>query len=350
MLVLCPTRELAQQVQQVTAEFGNTTGQRSTCCYGGAARGPQLRELERGVEIIIATPGRLLDFLEGGNTNLRRCTYLVLDEADRMLDMGFEPQIRKIVDQIRPDRQTLMFSATWPKEVIKLANDFLKDEVFINIGSLELAANHNIEQIVEVLQEGQKERRLMQLLEGIMKVHDPKTLIFVETKRKADDLTRGMRRDGWPAFCIHGDKAQSEREWVLGEFKSGKTPILIATDVAARGLDVDDIKYVVNYDYPQCPEDYIHRIGRTGRIDKKGTAYTFFTWANGKYAKDLVKVLEEANQTVPRELYELVEASKGFRGKISRGRWKNEDENGGGYGARKRPAERGGYGGKRGRW
>lgn len=156
-LVLAPTRELAQQIQQVAKEFGSTSYVRNTCIFGGAPKGPQARDLERGVEIVIATPGRLIDFLEKGTTNLQRCTYLVLDEADRMLDMGFEPQIRKIVEQIRPDRQTLMWSATWPKEVRKLAQDFLNDYIQINIGSLQLSANHNILQIVDVCQEHEKE-------------------------------------------------------------------------------------------------------------------------------------------------------------------------------------------------
>lgn len=159
VLVLAPTRELAQQIQQVANEFGSTTYVRNTCIFGGAPKGPQARDLERGVEIVIATPGRLIDFLEKGTTNLQRCTYLVLDEADRMLDMGFEPQIRKIIEQIRPDRQTLMWSATWPKEVRKLASDFLNDYVQINIGSLQLSANHNILQIVDVCQEHEKESK-----------------------------------------------------------------------------------------------------------------------------------------------------------------------------------------------
>uniref|UniRef100_A0A8C2DEV8 RNA helicase n=1 Tax=Cyprinus carpio TaxID=7962 RepID=A0A8C2DEV8_CYPCA len=235
-LVLAPTRELAQQVQQVAAEYGKASRLKSTCIYGGAPKGPQIRDLERGVEICIATPGRLIDFLEVGKTNLRRCTYLVLDEADRMLDMGFEPQIRKILDQIRPDRQTLMWSATWPKEVRQLAEDFLKDYVQINVGALQLSANHNILQIVDVCNDGEKEDKLMRLLEEIMSEKENKTIIFVETKRRCDDLTRSMRRDGWPAMGIHGDKSQQERDWVLNEFKYGKAPILIATDVASRGL------------------------------------------------------------------------------------------------------------------
>jgi ATP-dependent RNA helicase DDX5/DBP2 len=158
-LVLAPTRELAQQIQQVAQDFGSSSYVRNTCIFGGAPKGPQARDLERGVEICIATPGRLIDFLEKGTTNLQRCTYLVLDEADRMLDMGFEPQIRKIIEQIRPDRQTLMWSATWPKEVRKLASDFLRTYIQINIGSLQLSANHNILQIVDVCQEHEKETK-----------------------------------------------------------------------------------------------------------------------------------------------------------------------------------------------
>uniref|UniRef100_A0A674D152 RNA helicase n=1 Tax=Salmo trutta TaxID=8032 RepID=A0A674D152_SALTR len=235
-LVLAPTREFAQQVQQVAHDYGKTSRIKSTCVYGGAPKGPQIRDLERGTEICIATPGRLIDFLEAGKTNLRRCTYLVLDEADRMLDMGFEPQIRKIVDQIRPDHQTLMWSATWLKDVRQLAEDFLRDYVQINVGALELSANHNILQIVNVCMENEKDNKLLQLMEEIMAEKENKTIIFVETKKRCDELTRRMRRDGWPAMCIHGDKSQPERDWVLTEFRSGKAPILIATDVASRGL------------------------------------------------------------------------------------------------------------------
>ncbi|KAK6111379.1 DEAD/DEAH box helicase family protein [Brugia pahangi] len=321
VLVLLPTRELAQQVEEVAKDYCRATDLLITCLFGGAPKATQARDLERGVDIIIATPGRLMDFLEIGKTDLRRCTYLVLDEADRMLDMGFEPQIRKVVSQIRPDRQTLMFSATWPKDVRKLAMDFLTDAAHLNVGSLELSANHNITQIVEIIDESNKQQRLMAILSDIMNKEDCKTIIFVETKRKADDLTRWMRRDGWPALCIHGDKGQSERDWALSEFRSGKTPILLATDVAARGLDVDDIKYVINFDYSNNSEDYVHRIGRTGRRDKTGVAYTFFTYANAPKAKDLIKVLEEANQSIPPELHQM--AKDNFNG--GRGRY------GGGY-------------------
>jgi len=344
-LVLAPTRELAQQILTVAQDFGSSSKIRSTCVFGGAPKGPQIRDLERGVEICIATPGRLIDFLEAGKTNLRRCTYLVLDEADRMLDMGFEPQIRKIVEQIRPDRQTLMWSATWPKEVRNLAEDFLKDYIQLNVGSLTLAANHNILQIVDVCQEVEKDTKLRQLLEEIMAEKESKIIVFAETKRKVDDLTRRMRREGWPAMCIHGDKSQQERDWVLSEFRSGRAPILVATDVAARGLDVDDVKFVINYDYPSCSEDYVHRIGRTGRSDKTGTAYTFFTVDNCKQAKDLIDVLKEANQVVNPRLYEIMEMRGGGGG---RSRWRGRDDRGGGgFGRDRRDGGRSGGGGGR---
>lgn len=341
VLVLVPTRELAQQALQVSNEFGRTSQLKSACVYGGAPKGPQLRDLERGAEICIATPGRLIDFLEAGKTNLRRTTYLVLDEADRMLDMGFEPQIRKILEQIRPDRQTLMWSATWPKEVRRLADEFLSDHIHVTIGALQLTANHNILQIVDVCMEHEKEEKLVKLLNEISQEPQNKTLIFVETKRKADDITRRMKRDGWPVLSIHGDKTQQERDWALNDFKNGRNPILIATDVASRGLDVDDIKFVINYDFPNCSEDYIHRIGRTGRATKTGTAYTFFTPNNAKQAADLVTVLREAKQVISPKLLQLEETAKGMRG--GRARWGGGGRGGGRFQGGGRGGGRGGF-------
>lgn len=328
-LVLVPTRELAQQVQVVANEFGASSQIRNACVYGGAPRGPQIRDLERGCQICIATPGRLIDFLESGRTNLKRTTYLVMDEADRMLDMGFEPQIRTILEQIRPDRQTLMWSATWPKEVQKLAEDFLHDYIQVNIGALQLTANHNILQIVDVCMEHEKEDKLSKLLKEIMRENENKTIIFAETKRKVDDITRRIKRERWPAICIHGDKSQGERDWALNDFRSGKSSILIATDVASRGLDVDDIKFVINLDYPNNSEDYVHRIGRTGRSTNTGTAYTFFTPNNGKQAQDLINVLQEAKQVVNPKLVQLAESSRNFTGRTrfrNRGRERDRDQ------------------------
>jgi ATP-dependent RNA helicase DDX5/DBP2 len=253
VLVLAPTRELAVQIQQEITKFGKSSRIRNTCVYGGVPKGQQIRDLSRGVEVCIATPGRLIDMLESGKTNLRRVTYLVLDEADRMLDMGFEPQIRKIIGQIRPDRQTCMWSATWPKEVRQLASDYLNDYIQVNIGSMDLSANHRINQKVEIVSEFEKRDRMTKHLEEIMNDRMNKVLIFTGTKRVADEITRFLRQDGWPALCksplllrnetkinvcaaIHGDKQQNERDWVLNEFKTGKSPIMVATDVASRGI------------------------------------------------------------------------------------------------------------------
>ncbi|KAJ6224467.1 hypothetical protein RDWZM_003012 [Blomia tropicalis] len=323
VLVLAPTRELAQQIKEVVNIFKSA---RSVCIFGGASKVGQRREIERvQPSIIIACPGRLIDFVEEGSITLQNISYLVLDEADRMLDMGFEPQIRKIVEKVPKDRQTLMWSATWPKEVRKLAEDFLTNYVQVNIGSVTLSANHNITQIIDVCEEGEKYTKLYKLLTDInANSRENKTIIFAETKRKVDELSNQMRAVGWLVNSIHGDKPQSERDWVLNDFRTGRNTILIATDVAARGLDVDDIKYVVNFDYPNCSEDYVHRIGRTGRRDRKGTSYTFFTSNNAKQANELIDVLKEANQEIGSKLYEL--ASQSYRyGKNPRKRY-------GGYG------------------
>ncbi|XP_018328121.1 ATP-dependent RNA helicase p62 isoform X1 [Agrilus planipennis] len=330
VLVLAPTRELAQQIQKIANEFGTSSYIRNTCIFGGAPKGPQARDLERGVEIVIATPGRLIDFLERGTTSLKRCTYLVLDEADRMLDMGFEPQIRKILQQVRPDRQTLMWSATWPKEVKKLASDFLSNYIHINVGSMELSANHNILQIVDVCQEQEKEQKLNNLLQevGLNCESNSKILIFVETKRKVEDITKNIRRVGWPAVCMHGNKSQQERDYVLKEFRNGNSNILVATDVAARGLDVDGVKYVINFDYPHSSEDYIHRIGRTGRSGSTGTSYAFFTPSNYKQARDLVAVLKEANQVVNPKLLEMTSRFGNNTGGNKFSRWGNTAKGG----------------------
>ncbi|PRT55360.1 ATP-dependent RNA helicase DBP2 [Wickerhamiella sorbophila] len=344
-LVLAPTRELAVQIQQECSKFGRTSRIRNTCVYGGVPRGAQMRDLARGAEIVIATPGRLIDMLEAGKTNLRRVTYLVLDEADRMLDMGFEPQIRKIVDQIRPDRQTLMWSATWPKEVQQLTRDYLHDEIQVTIGSLELSASHNIKQIVEVVDEWEKRDKMLKKIQEVMEDKDSKVLVFTGTKRVADDVTKFLRQDGWPALAIHGDKTQSERDWVLKEFKTGKSPIMVATDVASRGIDVKGINFVINYDYPSNSEDYVHRIGRTGRAGSKGTAYTLFTKDNSKQARDLLTVLTEAKQEIDPKLAEMGRPRGygggggrfGRGGGNYRGGYRGYGGRGGGYGSYRRP-------------
>ena len=214
-LVLAPTRELAIQIQAVAEEYEKYSGIKNVCIYGGASKGPQAQQVRKGADIYICTPGRLLDFIKENTISLHRCTYLVLDEADRMLDMGFEPQIRKIIEQIRPDRQTAMFSATWPKEVRKLAEDFLTTYMHITIGATELTANPNIKQIVEICEEQNKENRLKEILAEIMRFRDSKVIIFAETKRRVDSYSKFIRDMGHHCLTIHGDKKQQEREWVL---------------------------------------------------------------------------------------------------------------------------------------
>jgi ATP-dependent RNA helicase DDX5/DBP2 len=330
-LVLAPTRELAMQIQKECDKFGSSSRIRNTCLYGGVPKGPQIRDLRRGAEIVVATPGRLIDLIDMGITNLKRVTYLCLDEADRMLDMGFEDQVRKICGQVRPDRQTLLWSATWPKSIQHLARDLCKeDPVHINIGSMDLTANHRITQHVEVINPYDKRQRLVSLLQRNDEYdisRGDKVIIFSETKRGCDDLTRNMRMDGLPALSIHGDKSQQERDWVLSEFRAGRNPILVATDVAARGLDVKDIKCVINYDMPNNIEDYVHRIGRTGRAGATGTSYSFFTQDKSRMARELVDILREANQNIPAELQQM--CGRGGGGGYGKGGGKGGRKGGG---------------------
>ncbi|XP_011097425.1 ATP-dependent RNA helicase-like protein DB10 [Sesamum indicum] len=314
VLVLSPTRELATQIQDEAVKFGKSSRISCTCLYGGAPKGPQLKDLDRGVDVVVATPGRLNDILEMNRVSLHQVSYLVLDEADRMLDMGFEPQIRKIVKEVPSRRQTLMYTATWPKEVRRIAADLLVNPVQVNIGNVdELAANKSITQYVEVLSPMDKRRRLEQILRS----QEPgsKIIIFCSTKKMCDHLAGNLTRQ-FGAAAIHGDKSQGERDHVLNQFRTGRSPVLVATDVAARGLDIKDIRVVINYDFPTGIEDYVHRIGRTGRAGATGVAYTFFCDQDARHASDLVKLLEGANQKVPVEVRDM--ASRG--GGMGRGR------------------------------
>ncbi|KAL3691761.1 hypothetical protein R1sor_005412 [Riccia sorocarpa] len=310
VLVIAPTRELATQIQTEAKKFGKSSSISSTCVYGGADKGPQLRAIQKGVDIIIATPGRLNDFLKSGKLSLAQVSYVVLDEADRMLDMGFEPQIRAIFSELPAERQTLMFTATWPKEVRKMAGDMLHTPVQVNIGNTDdLVANKAITQNIEIIRRGDKMRRLQQILRS--QPSDSRIIVFSSTKRMCDQLAKSL--GDFRAAAIHGDKSQDAREVALADFRSGKSPILVATDVAARGLDVKDVRAVINYDFPTKFEDYIHRIGRTARGGASGLAYTFFDDSqDAKFSKKLVKVLQGASQKVPKELADIAARSGNF--------------------------------------
>ncbi|KVH95162.1 DNA/RNA helicase, DEAD/DEAH box type, N-terminal [Cynara cardunculus var. scolymus] len=272
-LVLSPTRELAQQIFDVLAEAGKPSGVRSVCVYGGTSKGPQISALKSGVDIVVGTPGRLKDLIEMGVCQLQEVSFVVLDEADRMLDMGFEPEVRSILSQTSTVRQVVMFSATWPLPVHQLAQEFMDpNPVKVVVGSEDLAANHDVMQIVEVLEDRARDERLVTLLEKYHK-----------------------SRRGWKVVSISGDKQQKARTEALALFKDGSSPLLVSELFF-------DVEVVINYSFPLTTEDYVHRIGRTGRAGKKGVAHTFFMKENKGLAGELINVLREAGQNVPANL------------------------------------------------
>jgi len=355
-LILAPTRELAVQIQEVARTFGAMLRIRNACLYGGAPKGAQIRQMRSGAEIVVATPGRLIDLLEMGCTNLNRCSFLVLDEADRMLDMGFEPQLRDIIPRIRPDRQVTLWSATWPKSVQRLARDLLgNDCIQVTIGSTELAANKKITQTIQIMDEGEKEGALANLLQQLWdelpepeaQRQMPRIIVFANKKRTCEDLSWKLHQDQWPAVALHGDKNQMERDRALANFKRGYSPVLVCTDVAARGLDVPDVRVVINFDFPMQCEDYVHRIGRTARGSaSEGRAVTFFTRGNRGSARELIDLLREAEQKVPAELEAMAPRSfggnQGYRG----GNGGFRGGRGGGFGGQKRFGGDGGFRGQ----
>ncbi|KAM0826442.1 hypothetical protein ACQ4PT_068881 [Festuca glaucescens] len=305
-LVLAPTRELAAQIHEEAKKFSHQTGIKVKVAYGGTSMIQQLRDIERGVDILVATPGRLVDMIERSRVSLEAIKYLVMDEADRMLDMGFEPQIRKIVDGMgmprKSVRQTMLFSATFPPQIQRLASDFLSKYIFITVGRVG-SSTDLITQKLEFVTHDEKKTYLLDLLQEqsfcLSDGKQPLTLVFVETKRDADSLRYWLYNKGFPATAIHGDRTQEERESALRSFKSGLTPIMVATDVVARGLDVPNVSHVINYDLPKNIEDYVHRIGRTGRAGNAGSATAFFTEQNHPIAKGLLELMTEAKQNVP---------------------------------------------------
>lgn len=308
MLVLAPTRELCLQINEEINAFAGKFGLKTLSIYGGVSSNPQKTALYNGVEVLVATPGRLIDMIEQGFCPLNRVSFLVLDEADRMLDMGFKPQLERIIPKTNPKRQTLMWSATWPIEVRRLANDYMDTYIQVNIGSEELTTNSNIIQKIELTDSYNKQSRLQELLS-----HDDKVIIFANMKRTCDELENLLGRK-FKVAAIHGDKSQHIRDRIIVDFKSGYRNILIATDVAARGLDVKDVKLVINYDFPNNCDDYVHRIGRTARgAEKEGHAITFFTKNDSSNASELVKLLRSAKQPVPDELSRMADEVSGVR-------------------------------------
>ncbi len=270
-LVLAPTRELAAQISESFSAYGRHTPLRFAVIFGGVGQGPQVRAIQQGIDILVATPGRLIDLLDQRIVNLSEIEFFVLDEADRMLDMGFIEPIRRIAKLLPTARQTMLFSATMPKEIRHLADSLLRDPVTVTVTPVSSAVDR-IDQKLYFVLKAQKTQLLIHLFDTL---EMERTVVFTKTKHGADRLARKLKAAGIRAEAIHGDKAQNQRIRALDAFRSGRSPVLVATDVAARGLDIDDITHVVNYDQPMEPEAYVHRIGRTARAGKSGHAISF---------------------------------------------------------------------------
>lgn len=267
-LILAPTRELAHQISDSFRTYGRFVRFRHTVVYGGVSSRPQIDALRRGVDVLIATPGRLLDLIEQRAVTLERVEVLVLDEADRMLDMGFITDIRRIIPMLPKERQTLFFSATVPSEIKKLSSELLRDPVYVEVAP-QATTTESIEQLLYFVNKPQKRDLLAHLLEHQI---EGSVLVFTRTKHNADRVVKDLERTGVRAEALHGDKSQQARQRALRNFKERRTRVLVATDIAARGIDIDDLAFVVNYELPDSPENYVHRIGRTGRAGASGTA------------------------------------------------------------------------------
>ena len=292
-LILTPTRELCVQVEESFTKYGRHSGLDVIPVYGGVGYEPQVKALRAGVDVIVATPGRLLDHLEKQNVVFDEVEVLVLDEADRMLDMGFAPQINRIIAQLHPYRQTLLFSATMPPEVEALARKYLRKPVVVQVGRRSGAAT-TVQHFVYPCPKDKKSALLAELLK--QKAMDT-VLVFTRTKHGADRVVKHLERDGVKAGAMHADKTQGQRTKALEDFKSGKLRVLVATDIAQRGLDISGITHVINYDVPQQAEDYVHRIGRTGRAASTGDAYTFMCADEIAMVRTIERVI---GQQIPR--------------------------------------------------
>ncbi|XP_071320116.1 probable ATP-dependent RNA helicase DDX4 isoform X2 [Trachinotus anak] len=305
-IIVAPTRELINQIYLEARKFAFGTCVRPVVVYGGVSTGHQIREICRGCNILCGTPGRLLDVIGRGKVGLQKLRYLVLDEADRMLDMGFEPDMRRLVGSpgmpSKENRQTLMFSATYPEDIQRMAADFLKtDYLFLAVGVVGGACSDVEQTFIEVTKFSKRE----QLLDILKTTGTERTMVFVETKRQADFIATFLCQEKVPTTSIHGDREQREREQALADFRSGKCPVLVATSVAARGLDIPDVQHVVNFDLPNNIDEYVHRIGRTGRCGNTGRAVSFYDpGADGQLARSLVTILSKAQQEVPSWLEE----------------------------------------------
>jgi len=293
-LVLSPTRELAAQIGTNFKSYARHTPLKQTVIFGGVGQNPQVQAVKRGVDIVVATPGRLIDLMNQGIVKLDRVEIFVLDEADRMLDMGFIHDMKRVIKKLPKKRQTLFFSATMPQAIQDLANEILIDPVLIQVDPQSSTAE-KIDQSIFLVENNNKRN----LLKHLLKSPDlERVLVFMRTKHRANNLAKQLSRGSMKAEAIHGNKSQTARTRALKNFRDGKTRILVATDIAARGLDVDDVTHVVNYDLPNIPESYVHRIGRTARAEASGIAYSFVSVDERPYLKNIETLIGEAIQVV----------------------------------------------------
>nr|KAF6489221.1 DEAD-box helicase 4 [Molossus molossus] len=306
-IIVAPTRELINQIYLEARKFSFGTCVRAVVIYGGTQFGHSVRQIAQGCNVLCATPGRLMDIIGKEKIGLRQVRYLVLDEADRMLDMGFGPEMKKLIScpgmPSKEQRQTLMFSATFPEEIQRLAGEFLKpDYLFVAVGQVGGACTDVQQTVLQVGQYAKREK----LVETLRSTGDERTMVFVETKKKADFIATFLCQEKISTTSIHGDREQREREQALGDFRCGKCPVLVATSVAARGLDIENVQHVINFDLPSTIDEYVHRIGRTGRCGNTGRAVSFFDPESDRHlAQPLVKILSDAQQDVPAWLEEI---------------------------------------------
>lgn len=292
-LIITPTRELAEQIHQTIGVLGYGTKIRSVAIYGGVGAAPQIEALKNGVEIIVACPGRLLDHMQNQYAKLGKIEILVLDEADRMLDMGFLPDIKRILRQVPKHRQTMLFSATFPQEIVQLASQTTNNPRRVSIGLVQPA--HTVDHTLFPVPHHLKNRLLIKILDQT----DTKSiLIFTRTKHRAQNLLKKIKRTKYKATSLHGDRTQGQRRQALNGFKDGRYQIMVATDIAARGLDIDGISHVINFDMPGTADAYIHRIGRTGRAQRTGEAFTFVTPDDQALVQKIEKIMK---QKLPRK-------------------------------------------------
>ncbi|MEN9686650.1 MAG: ATP-dependent helicase RhlE [Bacteroidota bacterium] len=304
-LILTPTRELAIQIEESFAAYGKYLRLSQLVIFGGVSQQPQTNALRKGVDILIATPGRLLDLIEQRFINLSQIQFFVLDEADRMLDMGFIHDVKKIITKIPAKRQTLFFSATMPAEIAKLSSTILANPAKVEVTPVSSTAE-TIQQSMFFVEKENKKHLLIHLLkDAAIKT----ALVFTRTKHGADKVVKELSRAGIPAEAIHGNKSQNARQRALGNFKSGHTRVLVATDIAARGIDVDNLSHVINFELPNVPETYVHRIGRTGRAGASGIAFSFCDMEEKEFLRDIQKLIANSIPIVTEHPYAMSDTS-----------------------------------------